>query len=161
MATANCATESVQTIFHRTHTRALFLVAFVTFHSCALRMAQGVMSLCESSQNHSVIGHVVVSCSFDSIPSCVSFTFHLTDNTIDLSSAISRNQTKPLWDCAQGWTLWPIGWSDPKHMFGIVNTSPDWKGERIWRLIGCSTESIWNQRSKSNMLTTKTNWQTC
>ena len=80
-----------------THTRALSLVACVAFHSCALRMdqAQGMMSLCESSQNHSFIGHVVVGCSFDSILSCVFFTFHLTDNTSDLSIDINWNQIKP------------------------------------------------------------------
>ena len=45
----NCH-ERDRGIPHRTHTRALFLVACVTFHSCALRMAEGMMSLCESSQ---------------------------------------------------------------------------------------------------------------
>ena len=46
-----------------------------------------MMSLCESSQNHSSIGHVVVRCSFDSIISYVFFIiFHLSYNTSDLSN---------------------------------------------------------------------------
>ena len=49
------------------------------------------MNLCESSQNHSSIGHVVVRCSFDSISSYVFFIFHLTYNTSDLSNAVNWN----------------------------------------------------------------------
>ena len=76
------------------------------------RVAQGMMSLCESSQKHSLM--------FFSI-------FHLTDNTSDLSSAINWNQTKPVCCYARGWTLWPIGWSDPKHIWWNHRTStPHW-----------------------------------
>ena len=85
----------VQTIPHRNHTRALFLVAGVTFHSCTLRMAQGMMSLCESSQK-SILHRSCRCWVFLRLHSLLCFLiFHLTDSTIDLSSAINWNQSKP------------------------------------------------------------------
>ena len=79
------ATEGVQTIPHQTHTRALFLVAHFITRDCTCGSwygeSQGMMSLCESSQNHSFTGHVVVGCSFDSNPSYVFFILHLKYNT--------------------------------------------------------------------------------
>ena len=107
--------DAVQTIPHQTHTRALFLVDRVTFHSCALRMAQGMMSLCESSQKSLRHRSCRYKVHFRLHSTCVFFIFHFTDNTSDLSCAIFWNQTRPLCYFARGWTLWPIGWSDPKH----------------------------------------------
>ena len=56
-------------------------------------------------KNHSYIGHVVVGCSVDSIPSCVFFIFHLTYNTSDFSSTINWSQINPLCYSSRGWTL--------------------------------------------------------
>ena len=87
------------------------------------RVAQGMMSLCESSQKSFTIGHVVVWCSFDSVPSCVFFTFHLADNTSDLSSATNWNQTKPcavpLGDGLSGRLAGPIPNTGYEPMFCI------------------------------------------
>ena len=66
------------------------------------------MSLLKS---HSFIGHVVVGCSFDSIPFCVFFYFHLTDDTCDLSNAIYRRLNPcaaPLGDGLSGRLAGPI-----------------------------------------------------
>ena len=60
-------------------------------------------SLCVCSKNHSFIDRVFVGCSLDSIPSCVFFTFHLADNTSDLSSALSWYHSKPLCNSARAW----------------------------------------------------------
>ena len=70
------------------------------------RVAQGMMSLCESSRNHSSIGHVVVGCSFDSILSFVFFIFHLSYNASELSNAIPC--PTPLGDGLSGRLAGPI-----------------------------------------------------
>ena len=84
--------------------------------------------------------HLVVRCSFDSIPSCIFFIFHLTDNTCDFSSAIYWNQAEP---------LWLIGWSDPTHTTAILCTSlflclTQWKyrkQKQQWRKNGKTREN--------------------
>ena len=104
-------------------------------------LAQDMMSLCESSQIHSFIGHVVVRCSFDSIPSNVFFIFHSTDNTSVFSCANCWNPTELLCCFDRGWTLSPTGWFNPKHKDFMRNVTR----------IGCCTVAECKEGEMSGM----------
>ena len=74
-----------------------------------LRTLHVTQDCCESSQNPSIVGHVVVEHSFDTISSHFLFTCDLTDNTHCHTYGINWKQTTALRYFAGEGTLWPSG----------------------------------------------------
>ena len=70
------------------------------------RLAQGLDDLFVCLKSHSIIGHVLVGCSFDPVSSFLIYCF---------TDATDWNQIKLLCYSAPWWTVWPSGRSDPKH----------------------------------------------
>ena len=93
---------------HRTHTRALFLVA----HACARQMWVHVwlkgLTICSCFKSQFISGHVSVEISLDPISSYFLINYCLTDAT-------DWNQIILLCISVVGWTVWPTGRSDPRH----------------------------------------------
>ena len=107
------ATEGTQKTPHRTH-------ACAHFSRCVSHFAQATQCTCNGSRylSDSVClskivpsaHHVTPGCSrVLGFPSCLVFVYKAEDTA-------DRDQTKPVRDPALGWTVWPSGQSDSKHI---------------------------------------------
>ena len=75
-----------------------------------------IVNCCESSQKHSIVGHVVVEHSFDPVSSYFLFICDLTDDTYCLTCAINYKQTTLRYFAGER-TLWPSGQLLSEHNF--------------------------------------------
>ena len=90
-------------------------------------------------KSHYIFGHIFVECSFDPDSSCLLTVHYLTDAT-------DWNQTKPVCDSALGWTVWPSGRSDSKHIVWLESETCSRACRRRLGITGSSCSRFENCR---------------